>query len=712
MRRGVNGALACGVLLACVEPEAAPLPPTTAEAWLVAAFEGEVLNQLFAARNEELSARGWTATEGETLVLVPLPWSLEALQLPSGPVTIPDARAVARELPPETPIFLLADRDWTEPEDGRPWRTRIRLPRFLPTECAALGGCLAAEWPYCQLDCPPVVAAAPAPPEAANLPTVTKPDCVGNASGLLSGRCVDFQAACAEAWPADLVNSPEVIFADASAAPPGLGTASEPYADLSAAIAAAPEGGIVALRGSFGGNLVLRDRRLILRGLCPNRSRLTTETGTTVILQGGAIGLEGLSVLGPQAVQVDGGQHRGAHLYLEAETGLRIVAGEIQTSTVVVKSSSTSVQVRGGIWRGGEVELQVQGGDGVVVTASATATVGELRVVASAGAHSPIVVTGALDLSGSIVEGPFTNPTQVAVGGRLFIRNVRLLAGGSHGLLVEPGSTVELDTVEIAKASVRGLLVRDSAFRGMDLWVHDIVGTAGGFGQAIVLNHNQAQQLERVRIEDVVEGILVDPPAKPETGPVTLRDVEISDCRTYGMTLQGGLNQPVDYLVERARIRRTGLDGVRLRRFSVPVVRDLWVEDAGVEGIDVSGDYAVQITRAKVQRTGAACYKANLSQTFQAEVQRQLIEDLDLAEPGRAGGTPIGLYLLRGSFTFRRVRVERSALGVLVQGAIDTHLEGAELVGNEVGMDLSAVTDDLPLLTGVHFEDNGTNLRE
>ncbi|MBK6686298.1 MAG: hypothetical protein IPG45_17655 [Deltaproteobacteria bacterium] len=139
---------------------------------------------------------------------------------------------------------------------------------------------------------------------------------------------------------------------------------------------------------------------------------------------------------------------------------------------------------------------------------------------------------------------------------------------------------------------------------------------------------------------------------------------------------------------------------------------DLWIEDVGVEGIDVSGDYAVQISRAKVQRTGAACYKSNLSQSFQTEIERQQIEDLDLSEPGRAGGTPIGLYLLRGSFTFRRVRVAGSALGVLVQGAIDTRLEGAELVRNEVGMDLSAVTDDLPLLTGVHFEDNTTNLRE
>ncbi|MBK6686297.1 MAG: right-handed parallel beta-helix repeat-containing protein [Deltaproteobacteria bacterium] len=541
MWRGVKGALACWALSACVAPETAPLPDTTAESWLVASFEGEVLHHLFAAGNGELSARGWAGTEGETLVLLPLPWSLEALQLASGPVTIPDPQAVARELPQEIPIFLLEDAGWAEPEDGRPWRTRIRLPRFLPSECAAVGGCLATAWPHCQLDCPAVVVAPPAPPLAANLPTITRPECERGATGLLSGRCVDFQAACAEAWPPDLVNQPEVIFADATAAPPGLGTASVPYADLSAAIASAPEGGIVALRGAFAGNLVLRDRRLTLRGLCPNRSRLTTRTGTTVLLQGGMIGLEGLSVLGPRALGVDGGQHRGAHLYLEAETGLHVAAGEIETSTVVVRSTGTSVRVRSGTWRGGEVELLVEGGDGVRVASGATAELEALRIVASAGAQSPIVVTGGLELSDSIVEGPFADSTLIDLGGRLSIRNVRLLASGSHGLLVDQGSTLELDTVEIANAGVHGLLVRDSAFMGMDLWVHDIVGTADGFGQAVVLNHNQAQLLERVRIENVIEGILIDPPAKPETGPVTLRDVEISDCKTYGMTLQGGV---------------------------------------------------------------------------------------------------------------------------------------------------------------------------
>ncbi len=311
--------------------------------------------------------------------------SPETLQLDPGPVELlTDSPPLGRRLPApqstHTGVHEGGRLVWglTPSSDLDAFR-QLRMAPFDDNRCTRAGGCrVDPDIPICKLPCPSSI-----PPERPSLPRLSQiegwlpferngqPVVTPSGTPVLAPkeparlRCppaqmhyLDEEAcrpvlACpaAEQWPLSLPNG--ALFVRAGS-PGGDGSAARPYATLQDALQASPASAPIVFDGTFDfeaqvaerpGTLVGRE----LRGVCPERSILTTSGATT--LTEGALSLYGLSLHlgGELELLSDNSQHNFRFIAIE-NSSLAVHNGSlhISDSRIYARGDSLLVVANGG----------------------------------------------------------------------------------------------------------------------------------------------------------------------------------------------------------------------------------------------------------------------------------------------------------------------------------------------------------------------------
>lgn len=502
----------------------------------------------------------------------------------------------------------------------------------------------------------------------------------GHFPGELACRTLGAPCDASDPFPRDLPTDRPIVYVLAAAATGGDGSRERPYASLTDAIDAAPEGSVVAVgRGRYddapivtrsmdvvgacvAGTLVApswpSSRALLVRG----EGVRATISGLTFTGAAGAIGVIGGAQARVHDVVV--ASARGAALWLESPgtqctvsdlvvrpppdvvlAGLTVGAGAaLDADRVLIEglSSGGAVYVTDVGSRATLRDLAVRGAAGTTVGAAGG---GALTVERAWLGGGPIFAAddgSALDLTDGVVVGGGFDASVHVVDSQLRLRRLRL---DGHGGVTVAG--------------------QDAVAMGSDLLVRDVAPDLGGLGAV----DGSRVTLARVSILRA-SGLAVV--ALGVGTSLALRDVRVADV-TATPAIEGRAVLAQDgaaLSLEGAVVERAVLAGVACQGVSTSVslvdvlVRDIadgavsWGTELG-GGLQLDDGHA-SLSRVVVERTAGGGIREAWAHLEGADVIVRDVGPVAVATDGSVrGGVGVGVF--GGTIALRRFRIERAA---------------------------------------------------
>jgi hypothetical protein len=601
----------------------------------------------------------------------------------------------------------------------------LRLDLPSQRACLESGGCLeapdAAGYAACRLPCGERAAPIPATPASAplflpcpsgwrehNEAGVTTCDpypedriscAIGSIQAPGSIGCVHLGPAC-ERFAADLPTDRPIVFVDAAAVAGGDGSRARPFETLTAGLAAAPPGTIVALAGGEITAPLSLDDGDVIWGNCPEEARVIVQGALpSVELRGGRAELHGLRISGGDRIAVealgstlslsnvwiDTSSHGiviagarleaedlgldGAAIRFEAgssgairrtssrnapQTALTIVASEVTAADLAIARAGDGIAVDGGGLVLERAALSIVGGTGLALEGRSTASVTDLTIEGDADADGLRVDHGRLQATRLRVEGVGASMSVVGDGSLAMLDVVVSDSGNeARGYYAATVSDATL-------ALRRGLFLRPQATairaRGTEatleladvIFTGSVTGEAPSRGRGVRLELDALARLERVGFERL-RGEAIDMTDGAQLIGDDLRFVDISpyDERQGRAIELSGMSTA--HLV-RVEIHGASTAGLVARYGAEVVAEDLLIEDIEVGsclgcsytlGDAISGlaDAKIDLLRFRFRRLGQAGVRVDAESTL-------------LIREGTIEDAPVGLYAEHGPNNF------------------------------------------------------------
>lgn len=346
---------------------------------------------------------------------------------------------------------------------------------------------------------------------------------------------------------------------------------------IGAAVAAAPDGGLVSIApGSYHENLVLTRPITLAAEEGPGSVRITCERGSAVAAAAHAT-LNGLSVHSADAEQP--AVVAGAGILTAVECEL-----DSQAWTTVYAYERGALAMRA-------CRVTNSAGAGVVVTSEAGSSI-QHTALSDLGTSAIVVAEqGVLDVRSSTAKRCAGNGVCLNGQGRLTGATLTITGTSKPALAVEQAASVELrqprvhnaagigvylsttGTVELSEGRVEdsdseGVLIADTGSMSLDGWEILRSGQCG------------------VRITGRSAGVL--------------RGCSVSGVRGTGVSVSGGSTTRV----ERLEVRDCDAAGVRLRDGAAPAISGVRVLDAGDPAIEVAEGSRAALDNVEIERSG------------------------------------------------------------------------------------------------------------
>lgn len=370
--------------------------------------------------------------------------------------------------------------------------------------------------------------------------------------------CSTVGAECAtDGWPVDLPSDVPVIFVAAGSSA-GDGSRAAPWATVSEAIGAAPDGATIAISTGRYEEVVAVTRPMTLRGACAETILSSDSPVATLDTSAEGVVVRDLRVVGAvHGVWVRSGSLVLSGIIVEdiARTALIILAGSINAEDLLIR-------------RIGETAVNVGAGAHVVVRRA---------VIEDIGVTGLLPMDGDLDMEDVVMRGVgagMADTDLLLAIGRCAVRLDRFVADESvtqrffllgmsslrltHGVIASLGSAsptleggiigFDGSTLEIRKTRMersRSVAIAavelGTSLDAQDVWIRDVrPGAATGGGNAIEIGTGASAVLERVQIERA-EGfaLLADGPGTTAAvSDLRALDTRSSARGTFGRALQ------------------------------------------------------------------------------------------------------------------------------------------------------------------------------
>jgi hypothetical protein len=485
--------------------------------------------------------------------------------------------------------------------------------------------------------------------------------------------CSPVGAGCPQGdWPEGLPANRAVLYVRAGAAPGGTGAQTAPYATVSAAVAAASPGTIIAVaKGAYSNEQVVMTNQVSLWGACAAQVKLAAS----VFDNASAV----VNVVGPGNVvrNVTVSAARPA-IWVEGATAALEVHG-----VVVDQATLAGVLVRSGAHLSGD-ELVIRqtlpqpstgvSGRGLSVEAGASATLQRVllehntdygALVMESGTSLTLLDAAIIGTASRVFDGRVGQGVGVFSGATATLTRTVLEANHECGLLANGGHISATDVV-----------VRDSAPSSAD--------PDTGFG-VVVINGGSAV-FQRTLVErNLGYGLFAE-----GTGvEVELTDVVVRDTAASGPGIEGGavgVTTGAQGTLQRVALERNVAFGLTAQGDGTRITAtDLWVLDTLPEthtrnfgiGLEVSLDAGVTVERVLVlgsHTTGVMADRAGQLTLSDAEVRGTLPAAVD-----DEGG--IGLSVQEGARAdAKRVLLVGNRTAGLLVSEQDTQLTVTDLV--------------------------------
>ncbi len=410
--------------------------------------------------------------------------------------------------------------------------------------------------------------------------------------------CVRLGSACAvDGWPADLPPGRALVYVDDDATAGGDGSdRTRAFRSITAAIAAAPDGALIAIAtGRYDEDLVVA-RGLELRGACVDGTRLTSSRPSTTAEELGVI-------------EVHDGSVRNLSIADPARFGL-VVRGDATVEEVVIDGAevedvwvaSGTLTLRGAALRHGRVDADGLFGRGLELGPGSSASVERAAIEDDEDDGVFVDVDGRIELSDVVIA------------------RTRPLADGrfGDGLRISRHASATLARVVVTESHDQGIFVDQGAHLvGDDLLVSDTVPRAGpllGYGLEIFADATVTLHRARFARNSNSSIILADRALLELTDSVVDGTLPLDDGQ-FGIGLQAMLGA-------HAVLSRVLLEGNHAAAIFVDMGAVLDASDLVVlrTGTDAHGNYGVgvwfqddtvgTITRARIEASHVAAIGA------------------------------------------------------------------------------------------------------
>lgn len=477
-----------------------------------------------------------------------------------------------------------------------------------------------------------------------------------------------------------------------SGAVAGDGSAATPYGSIRDAIAAAPDGAVVALAKGTYDEAVTVGHGLQLRGACAAEtivaSSIPSAIAATVTLRDGGRA-EDLTISGARAGVIGMGVGTLESVIVEdaVGTGLRVNGtGSIAAHSVVIRR----VRTEGGIfgygveaYLGGSVELS--------------------RAVVESSEGAGIVVTDA--------------------GSQVIATDVAVLDHGSYGVAAQVSARAQLVRAAIERNENVGVFVTEAAtLIATDVVVRDQTGSSVGYGMEIQIGSQGT--LSRVTLDrSRGAGLLVlDADTHVDVADLVVRDTRGGGDDGYGLGIDVGREAQADiaraWVADNLSAGVVALDvGTQIRITDLVVRRTRSGEVDGTRGhgLQVQDGARVEILRAEIDDSrGEGVFATGLEATaVLTDVVVAGTRQTDCGERGTCNGFGTGVAAVETAhIEATRFRISDNALcGVqLATGAV-LDLSDGEVARNAIGANVQSKGFDIERLRdGVLFVDNDVTL--
>jgi len=411
-------------------------------------------------------------------------------------------------------------------------------------------------------------------------------------------------------FPADPTGEP-VLYVDGGAAAMGDGTLAAPFATIRQALAAAPDGSIVALaKGTYSEEGIVIDRGITLLGACAGETRMQT-VGVTLTIRGGgrvrdlAVGSETSYAIEVEAaaraiivgVHVDGAVNRGISSQgvtnvnntvidgvqpgFESGFGLFVIDGQTSIRDSVIRDSArVGVFVQEAMVDAEGLSVHDIDGGGVVGTAAGLfvgsgARARFLKTVVEEVVRAGVVVQGLgadVLLMDSVVRDGLTQG---------------LSGNGGHPLEVRGASQVTVTRSRLESAESFGVALLDGEGGGATTTFESVVVRCEGLGVGVGLESGRLDIRNGLVEGATIVGVRATGPVEANIENVLIRDV-VPDPRN-GHTGRG-LTAQLDAVVD---VRSTLIERVHELGIFVAdataTLTDVVVRDVESNGTEISG---------------------------------------------------------------------------------------------------------------------------
>lgn len=516
--------------------------------------------------------------------------------------------------------------------------------------------------------------------------------------------CRRLGPACDPASPyaADLPTDRPVLYALATAAAGGDGTLDHPFASLTDAIAAAPDGALIALGQGRYDDAPIVELAIDIVGACVASTVIapTRTTDRALVVRGasGRVTISNLTFSGASGgVEVVSGAHAiihdvafvdadGAALWVEADGHAmvrdalvrRSVAGrtlpgliagavaEIDARRIVFDVLPGAAALASGTSSSLRLEDAAILGGASYVQATAGANVALARVWLS-GASVQADDHGTLTAEDLVRVGPSPDPGMAVIDATMHLSRVRI--EGSGGALSIYGTDGSLD--------------------GDDLLLRDLRGDVTGSPALRVVRGASATVGRIAAFRMVGAAIFASGPGTQ----LTVTDLHVRDSTTTDSWAAAGLDvlSGARALVQSAVFEHCAFEGIALigestrLEASDVVVRDVGSSDWGLgTGFDLIGGSAV-IDRVLVDRSEGAGLSQNGAHVELHDAVLRDVRPADCPSPAECE-RGVGLSVASGDLVAARVRVERAASAGFSSAGSAVHLEDVAIVGTPRGV--------------------------
>lgn len=704
--------------VSCLSLVEVPLPePGPEVGTLLVHLKGEAYEEIWVLEPGQAAPfpkdRIWSRRS--ELTAYALPWSPQELQLPVG-LTV-GAPIGPRQLPPAseawTSHWAQKALEWT-PQADRTGLAQLGFAAIDWAQCVDADRCapLDPDLPALCVDAcegaTPAMPLAPAPPQGtmfrpgqtmAYQPTL--PDAVpcplGQRQAFGDSTCSAI-ASCPSGWPAPLPHAGATWYVELGGG--GLGTPSEPFATLDAALAAAGPGDAILIgEGTYPtpSGLTLDD--LVLQGRCAERTRLEV-VGTPLLLATTGLHLSDLAL--PSILMTAGSAT------LERVTWTNPVNGAVHLSGGRLNLREASVyegESAAILADGGELALQdvvidrpLRAGLHCRTTARCQAerlVVRGTRLQGNETSVAVLVEGSTLDLSSFLIEDSPMDGLIADQGARLTARQGLIRDLGrvgenvrGQGVMVLNEAEAQLDDVMVQRVTHAGFFVQvRGVLTAQDIVIQDTQGPESG---SLFVIYGSEAQFERLHIEEPRAPFLYTFEAAVRFEAL---DATMISSAPKSDTLQALLHLDAENnLLQRVALTSAGPKAIDTTPNTGAIVRLVDVHtEGGFESLRINR--SVTMTGTRLQFNGAtngAIVTANAnilaapSELIAQDVQISISQGTALRVTPfanvalnrfvmRAPGVDAGVVVEeQGQLSLSNGRIEGPKIGILLQDKADT----------------------------------------